>query len=87
MVAVMRIYCRKKCFLQSANPGNERPSCNKAESGKFQEEKFSQIKGTFSEKEKGLILINSLTAVDGRDSQFFDKLLCRLVTSPIFVRF
>ncbi len=30
--------------------------------------------------------INSLTAIGGRDRQFFDKLLWGLVTSTIFVR-
>jgi hypothetical protein len=34
-----------------------------------------------------LIVVKLLTAIDGRDPQFFDKLLGRVVTSPIFVRF
>jgi hypothetical protein len=32
MVAVMSIFCRKKCKSRSANPGNKKPSCKKAES-------------------------------------------------------
>jgi hypothetical protein len=31
--------------------------------------------------------LNSFTAIDGCDHQIFDKLLCKLVTSPIFVHF
>ncbi len=31
--------------------------------------------------------MNSFTAVDGCDRHFFDKLFCRLVTSPFFVCF
>jgi hypothetical protein len=27
VVAVMSIFCKNKCKLQSANPGNEKPSC------------------------------------------------------------
>jgi hypothetical protein len=38
VAAVMSIFCRKKCNLQSANPGNEKPSCHKAETAEFLEE-------------------------------------------------
>ncbi len=31
-------------------------------------------------------MVNSLTPIDGHDRQFFNELLCSLVTSPIFVR-
>ncbi len=32
VVTVISIFCRKKCKLQSANLGNEKPSCQKVES-------------------------------------------------------
>jgi hypothetical protein len=35
VVAVMGIFCKKRCKLQSANPGNEKPSHQKAESSNF----------------------------------------------------
>jgi hypothetical protein len=35
VVAVMRIFSRKRCQLRSANLGNEKPSCQKAESADF----------------------------------------------------
>ncbi len=31
VVAVISIFCRKRCKLRSANLGNEKPSCQKAE--------------------------------------------------------
>jgi hypothetical protein len=39
MVAVMSIFSEKRCKLRSANRGNEKPSCQKAESTIFLEEK------------------------------------------------
>jgi hypothetical protein len=38
VVAVMSIFKKKRCKLQSANLGNERPSCQKAERANFLEE-------------------------------------------------
>jgi hypothetical protein len=38
VVAVMSIFSRKKCKLRSANIGNERPSCQKAERANIPEE-------------------------------------------------
>jgi hypothetical protein len=38
VVAVMSIYKKKRCKLQSANLRNERPSCQKAERADFPEE-------------------------------------------------
>jgi hypothetical protein len=35
VVAVMSIFSRKRCKLQSANLGNEKPSCQKAETANF----------------------------------------------------
>jgi hypothetical protein len=32
-----------------------------------------------------MTVVNSLTPIDGHDHQFFNELLCSLVTSPIFV--
>jgi len=39
-----------------------------------------------SHLEASSMAINSLTAIDAHESQFFDKLLWGLVTSTIFVR-
>jgi hypothetical protein len=38
VVAVMSIFSRKRCELQSANLGNEKPSCQKVERADFPEE-------------------------------------------------
>jgi hypothetical protein len=38
MVTVMSIFSEKRCKLRSANQGNEKPSCQKAESANFPEE-------------------------------------------------
>jgi hypothetical protein len=38
VVTVMSIFKKKTCKLQSANLGNERPSCQKAERANFPEE-------------------------------------------------
>jgi hypothetical protein len=38
VVAVMSIFSRKRCKLRSANLGNEKPSCQKAERADFPEE-------------------------------------------------
>jgi hypothetical protein len=41
VVAVIRIFSKKICTLQSAKSGNERPSCQKAGSANFPEKNYS----------------------------------------------
>jgi hypothetical protein len=53
-VAVMSIYCRKKCKPGSISSGNKKPSHQKAESADFLEENFQKTKKLFSEIEKRL---------------------------------
>ncbi len=52
VVAVMSIFSRKRCELQSANLGNEKPSCQKAERADFPEKKYPRIEKPFSKIEK-----------------------------------
>jgi hypothetical protein len=51
VVAALSIFCIKKCKLRSANPGNEKPSCRKAESANFRE-KNSRRPRNLSQKTK-----------------------------------
>jgi hypothetical protein len=52
VVTVMSIFCKKKCKLWSANPGNEKPFCQKVEIANFFEENSLQIKKPVSENEE-----------------------------------
>ncbi len=45
VVAVMSIFKKKRCELQGANLGNERPSCQKAERADFLEESTRGLRG------------------------------------------
>jgi hypothetical protein len=55
-VTVMSIFCRKICKAQSApNPGNEKPSCLKAESAKFLEGNSRKTKDLSQKMRKGRI--------------------------------
>ncbi len=56
VVAVMRFFCRKKCKLQSANPGNRKPSCQKAESADFLWENSRKPRNLSRKTKKGWIL-------------------------------
>jgi hypothetical protein len=56
IAAVMSIYCRKKCNLRSTNPGNEKPSCNKAESVESLEENSPKPRDLPQKMRKGHIL-------------------------------
>jgi hypothetical protein len=56
VVALMSIFCRKKWKLQSTNPGNEKPSCYKAESAKFLEENSCNPRNRSQKMWKGQIL-------------------------------
>jgi hypothetical protein len=56
VVAVMSVFCRKKCKLRSANPGNGKPSCQKAESAKFLEVNFHKLRDLSQKMRKGQIL-------------------------------
>jgi hypothetical protein len=49
VVAVMSIFSKKRCKLRSADCGNEKPSCQKAESANFPEEN-SPIPRSLSQK-------------------------------------
>jgi hypothetical protein len=55
VVAVMSILKRKRCELQSANIGNERPSCQKAERANFPEENTCGLKSLSQKSRKGQI--------------------------------
>jgi hypothetical protein len=52
VVAVMSIFCKKKCNLQSANPRNKKPSRQKAESANFPEKNSREPRKLFAENEK-----------------------------------
>ncbi len=54
VVMVISIFCRRKCKSRSANPGNIKPSCQKAESANLIQEKSCKPRKPFSEKEKRL---------------------------------
>ncbi len=56
VLAVMSIYCRKKCNWWNANPGNEEPSCYKAECAKIWEENSHKSEDHIHKRRKGSIL-------------------------------
>jgi hypothetical protein len=55
-VSVMGFYCRKKCNSWSANPGNNKPSYHKAESGEFLEGNSYKPRDLSQKMRKGQIL-------------------------------
>jgi hypothetical protein len=54
-VTVMSIFSEKICKLQSANRGNEKPSCQKAESVNFLEENCHGLRNRSQKSRKGQI--------------------------------
>ncbi len=46
-------FCKKRCNLQSANSGNEKLFCQKAESANFLEENSRGLRNLFMKKRKG----------------------------------
>jgi hypothetical protein len=52
----MSIFCRKKCKSQSTNPGNGKPSCQKAKSAIYLRENFHEPRNPFQKTRKGWIL-------------------------------
>ncbi len=55
VVAVMSIFSRKRCKLRSANLGNERPSCQKAERANIPEENTRGSRSFPQKSRKGQI--------------------------------
>ncbi len=55
LVAVMSIFSEKRCKLRSANCGNEKPSCPKAERADFPEENTRRSRSLFQNMRKGQI--------------------------------
>ncbi len=55
MVVKMSIFNKKRCKLQSANLGNEKPSCLKAESANFPEENSRGLRNHSQKTRKGRI--------------------------------
>jgi hypothetical protein len=53
VVAVMSIFSKKKCNLRSPKSGNEKPSCQKAESANFPEEHSSRPRNLSPKTKKG----------------------------------
>ncbi len=53
VVAVMSIFSRKRCKLQSANLRNERPSCQKVERADFLEENIHRSRSPSQKSRKG----------------------------------
>ncbi len=53
VVAVMSIFCKKKCKLWNANPGHRKPSCQKAESANFMGENFHKLRNLSRKTKKG----------------------------------
>jgi hypothetical protein len=56
VVAAMSIFCKKKYKSRSANPGNEKPSCQKAESSNFLGEKLCKPRILVQKTRKGCVL-------------------------------
>ncbi len=56
MVAVMSIFCKKKCNLQSANSGNEKLSCQKPKRANFPEENSRKSRNLSQKTKKGQLL-------------------------------
>ncbi len=55
VVMVMSIFSEKRCKLQSANSGKEKPSCKKVESANFLEENSRGSRSLSQKMRKGLI--------------------------------
>jgi hypothetical protein len=55
VVAVMSIFSRKRCKLRSANLGNEKPSCQKAERANFPEKNTRGLRSLSQKLRKGQI--------------------------------
>ncbi len=55
VVAVMSIFSKKRCKLQSANCRNEKPSCQKAEQDNFPEENSRRLRNLSQKSRKGQI--------------------------------
>jgi hypothetical protein len=55
VVTVMNILSRKRCKLRSANLGNEKPSCQKAERADFPEENTHGSRSPSQKSRKGQI--------------------------------
>jgi hypothetical protein len=55
VVAVMSIFRKKRCELRSANLGNKKPSCQKAERANFTEEKNRGSRSLSQKLRKGRI--------------------------------
>jgi hypothetical protein len=55
VVAVMSIFSRKRCKLQSAKLQNEKPSCQKAERADFLEENTHRSRSPSQKSRKGQI--------------------------------
>ncbi len=55
VVAVMRVFSSKRCKLRSANLGNERPSCQKAERADIPEENTRRSRSLSQKSRKGQI--------------------------------
>jgi hypothetical protein len=55
VVAAMSISSRKRCKLRSANLGNEKPSCQKAEQANFLEKNTRGSRSPFQKSRKGQI--------------------------------
>jgi hypothetical protein len=53
VVAVMSIFSKKRCTSQSADSGNEKPSCQKTESANFPEENSRGSRSLSSKLRKG----------------------------------
>ncbi len=53
VVVVMSIFCKKRCSLQRANPGNKKPSHQKTESTNFSEEKYRKLRNLSQKTRKG----------------------------------
>jgi hypothetical protein len=56
VVAVMSIFCKKKCKSWSANPKNEKHSCQKLESDDFLEENPRRLRNFSQKMREGWIL-------------------------------
>jgi hypothetical protein len=55
VVAVLSIFSKKICKLRSANLGNERPSCQKAERANIPEENTRKSRSSSQKSRKGQI--------------------------------
>jgi hypothetical protein len=56
LVAVMSAFSKKRCKSWSANLGNEKPSCQKAERANFLEENTRRLRSPSQKSRKGQIL-------------------------------